>query len=62
MRKSSIKAIFDALTGSSLDGCDPDWCAGILADANSDDLERVKKALSKAITEEKAASMLGVMS
>jgi len=62
MRESNIKAIFDALTGSSLDGCDPDWCAGVLADANSDDLERVKRVLSKATTEGEAASILGVMS
>lgn len=61
MRKSSTKAIFDALTGSSLDSCDPDWCAGVLASARSEDIERVKKTLSKATTEAEAASILRVM-
>ena len=62
MSQSSIKAIFDALTGGSLDGCDPDWCASILASARSEDVEKVRRTLSETATEGEAASMLRVMS
>ena len=30
----SRKEIFDALTGDSRDGCDPDWCREVLGNAN----------------------------
>ena len=61
MGRSNTKAIFDALTGSSLDGCDPDWCAEVLDSANFEDIERVKRVLSEARTNGEAASVLGVM-
>jgi len=60
MAESSTKEIFDAFTGSSRDGCDPDWCAEVLERASPDDIERVKSALSNR-TESEAASNLGVM-
>lgn len=59
-KKSTIKQIFDAKTGSSRDGCDPDWCHKVLQDASPTDIKRVEDAL-RCRTEEEAAKFLGVM-
>ena len=59
-RRSTIKQIFDAKTGTSRDGCDPDWCHQVLQNASSADIKRVEEAL-KGRTEEEAAKFLGVM-
>ena len=56
----SVKEIFDALTGDSADGCDPDWCGEILGRAPAKDLQSVRNALSSYGTESEAAAALGV--
>ena len=57
---STIKQIFDALTGDSMDGCDPDWCREILAKASPEDRQRVEEAF-EGHTEDEAAFNLGIM-
>jgi hypothetical protein len=61
MEESSVKQIFDAQTGSSIDGCDPDWCAEVMYNASSRDVQRVSEALSSSGTDSEAARKLGVM-
>ena len=60
-KKSTIKQIYDAKTGNSRDGCDPDWCHKVLQKASPTDLKKVENAL-RGRTEEEAAQFLGVMS
>lgn len=45
--KLSKKAIFDALTGSSMDGCDPDWCHAVLDRAAPGDVAWVREVVSR---------------
>lgn len=52
MKRSSRKAVLDALTGSSRDGCDPDWCAGVLFHANPSDVAWVSEKLRKNLPHE----------
>jgi hypothetical protein len=59
--KPSTKAIYDALTGSSRDGCDPDWCRDVLHKASSKDIQKVRAALASEGTESEAACRLGVL-
>ena len=61
MGNSSIKEIFDAQTGSSIDGCDPDWCAEVMYSSSSGDVQRVREALASSGTDSEAARKLGVM-
>ncbi len=58
----STKAVYDALTGDSRDGCDPDWCREVLQRASSRDVQRVRAVLASEGTESEAAYKLGVLS
>ncbi|MDO8638920.1 MAG: hypothetical protein Q7R43_05060 [Candidatus Daviesbacteria bacterium] len=44
---SSREEIFDALTGDERGGCDSDWCAQVLEEANPRDLVIIRLALGK---------------
>lgn len=58
--KPTPKQIFDALTGSSIDGCDPDWCRSILFNAEPADVQKVSAALSSGRLEKDVARDLGI--
>ncbi len=57
----TIKEIFDALTGDSRDGCDPDWCHEVLENAEPRTRRRVEDLIGEH-TEQETASILGIMS
>lgn len=58
--RPTLSAIFDALTGSSADGCDPDWCRAVLDRADPKNVAMVRAALSSGLTEEETARQLGI--
>lgn len=57
--KSSIKNIFDAMTGESPD-CPSDWCAEVMRRADPADVQRVREAIY-GHPEHEAAFELGVV-
>lgn len=56
----SLKAIYDALTGSSSDSCDPDWCADVLDKASPKDVARIREEFVRGGTEAEVARRLGI--
>jgi hypothetical protein len=46
--RPSLRAVLDALDdGGSADGCDPDWCAEVLANALPEDIRKVKEMFER---------------
>ena len=59
--KSSLKDVFDALCDNgSTDGCDPDWCYSVLERADPRDVEKIKQAFGRELTEGEVAIKLGI--
>ena len=49
--------ILDAMTGSSIDGCDPDWCREILDRADPKDMEVVREVVARVPESEASATL-----
>jgi len=61
VEKPNLGEVFDALTSdSSLDGCDGDWRASVLDNANKGDIQKVSDEFRRDGTDNEIAFRLGI--